>query len=182
MTEHRPYSDYFRSVPQEEAQFHIDDSTVKDRFETFVTAITQIYRCVHRLKSEEMARFGLKGTHVMVLFQLQQHEEGLTAVQLSQACEEDKAAISRTVAELRHLGLVDHQQSKVRRYRLPIRLTDKGREITRQMNEKIVQAVMVNGYGYTVEERTLFYRVLLKISDNLQSACADIGEPTASKE
>lgn len=176
MSDTRPYSDYYRSVPKEEMQFSPDQATTKERFEIFVTAITQIYRCIHKIKNEGMAAFGLKGTHVMVLFQLQQHPDGLTAVQLSQACEEDKAAISRTVAELRELGLVADPQSPVRRYRIPITLTEKGREFTVQMNERIVETVMINGYGYSNEDRKTFYRVLLKIARNLQHAGEEFHE------
>lgn len=173
MPDNRPYSDYYRSVSPEEPPLPQLADNMGERFETFVTAIAQIYRCIHRLKSDEMAAFGLKGAHVMVLYQLQQHEQGLTAVQLAQVCEEDKAAISRTVAELKNLGLVSQAETKIRRYRLPITLTEKGREITGQMNRKIVEAVMENGYGYSTQDRDLFYRILLKISDNLQAACAE---------
>lgn len=144
---------------------------MKQRFEIFVTAITQISRSIQKLKSQEMAQFGLKGTHVMCLFQLQQHEAGLTGVQLSQFCEEDKAAISRSIAELRERGLVHIPEDTGRRYRVRITLTDQGRAVTAQMNQKIINAVMAGAQGYTREERETFYRVLLHVADNLQAAC-----------
>ena len=143
---------------------------MKQRFETFVTAITQINRSIQRLKTMEMADFGLKGTHVMCLFQLQQHEEGLTSVQLAQFCDEDKAAISRSVSELREKGLVNVPDSGGRRYRVQITLTDAGREVARKMDPKIIDAVLTAAQGYTPEERETFYRVLLKIAENLQAA------------
>ena len=143
---------------------------MNERFQVFVTAITQIYRCIQKLKSQEMADLGLKGTHVMCLYQLQQHPEGLTAVQLAQACEEDKAAISRSVAELRELGLVESPAGGIRRYRMPIRLTEKGLQATDQMHDKIIDSVMAGGHGYSEEEREIFYRVLLRVSENLQIA------------
>ena len=55
-----------------------------ERFETFVLSINQIYRCIQKIKSREMVELGLKGTHVMCLFQLGQHPEGLTAAELAQ--------------------------------------------------------------------------------------------------
>ena len=140
------------------------------RFETFVTAITQINRSIQRLKSQEMANFGLKGTHVMCLYQLRRHPEGMTVGQLAQACEEDKAAVSRSVSELRERSLVTVPESAGRRYRASITLTDDGREITERMNRKIIEAVLAAAQGYTPEERDIFYRVLLQISDNLQRA------------
>ena len=145
---------------------------MKQRFEIFVTAITQINRSIQKLKSQEMAEFGLKGTHVMCLFQLRQHEEGLTSVQLAQLCEEDKAAISRSIAELRERGLVHVPEDAGRRYRVRITLTDRGREVTAQMDQKIIDAVMAGAQGYTTEEREIFYRVLLQVADNLQAACS----------
>ena len=145
---------------------------MQQRFQVFVTSITQIYRSIQKLKSQEMADLGLKGTHVMCLYHLQQHPEGLTAVQLAQACDEDKAAVSRSVAELRELGLVQQGTGTCRRYRVPILLTEAGKETADQMQQKILDSVMAGGKGYSPQERETFYRVLLQVTDNLQSACA----------
>ena len=149
---------------------------MKHRFEIFVTAIGQIYRSIQKLKSQEMADFGLKGTHVMCLFQLQQHPEGLTSVQLSQECDEDKAAISRSISELKARGLVQTPAGSGRRYRAAITLTDEGRSITEQMDSRIIDAVMAAAQGYAPDERETFYRVLLQIADNLQHACTPTEE------
>lgn len=144
------------------------------RFETFVTAINQIYRSIHRLKSQGMSSFGLKGTHVMCLFQLSQHPEGLTSAQLTQFCEEDKAAVSRALAELKEKGLTQTQEVPGQRhYRAPITLTQQGIEVTKQMDEKILAAVCKGAQGYDPQERAVFYRVLLQIADNLQDASFD---------
>ena len=149
---------------------------MKERFETFVTAIGQINRCLQKLKSTEMADFGLKGTHVMCLYQLQRHPEGLTAAQLVKLCDEDKAAISRCISELLDRGLVTSPESTGRRYRKIISLTDEGRKITGIMDQKIIDAVTTAAQGYSVEERETFYRVLLHVSENLQQACAQSEE------
>lgn len=149
------------------------------RFETFVTAITQIYKSIQRLKSHEMAALGLKGTHVMCLFQLRQHPDGLTSTQLAQLCEEDKAAISRVLAELEAQGMtIVSEVPGQRRYRAPITLTALGHQVTQQMEQKILDAVQAGAQGYTDEERAIFYRVLLRVADNLQTACAASEETT----
>ena len=144
---------------------------MKQRFETFVTAIAQINRSLQKLKASNMADFGLKGTHVMCLYQLQQHEEGLTSAQLVQLCDEDKAAISRCISELLEQGLVQNPEHSEKRYRKPITLTDAGRKITDAMDQKIIDAVITAAQGYTQEERATFYHVLLQVADNLQNAC-----------
>lgn len=145
---------------------------MNQRFETFVTAISQIYRSLQRLKSMEMADFGLKGTHVMCLYQLQKHEEGLTFSQLAQLCDEDKAAISRTVSELRDQELAVIPDAETRKYKKRIFLTEKGKTVTVAMDQKIVDAVNAATQGYTMEERDIFIRVLLQVADNLQAACS----------
>lgn len=61
-----------------------------DRFETFATTIATINRYVQKIKSMEMKTLGLKGTHVMCLYSLGKHPEGLTATQLCRLCGEDK--------------------------------------------------------------------------------------------
>ena len=144
---------------------------MNQRFETFVTAISSINRSLQRLKSSEMADFGLKGTHVMCLYQLQQHPEGLTSSALAQLCDEDKAAISRTVAELKAQELIASPQEGEKRYRQRIRLTDRGRQVTAKMDGKIVDAVTAATQGYSLEEREIFIRVLLRVDENLQAAC-----------
>ena len=146
---------------------------MKQRFETFVTAITQINRSLQRLKSSQMADFGLKGTHVMCLYQLQQHEEGLTSAQLVQLCDEDKAAVSRCISELLERELVESPESSGRRYRKIITLTDQGKKITAAMDQKIIDAVMTAAQGYSQEERETFYHVLLQVADNLQKAAQE---------
>ena len=144
---------------------------MKERFETFLMAIGQISRSLQKLKSMEMADFGLKGTHVMCLYQLQQYEEGLTSSQLAQLCDEDKAAISRSISELREKGLICQPEQTEKRYRKRIFLTDQGREVTKAMDQKIIGAVLTAAKGYSQEEREVFYHVLLQVSENLQAAC-----------
>lgn len=102
-----------------------------NRFETFITSIVQIYRCVQNIKSREMTELGLRGTHVMCLFNLRRHEEGLTASGLSAICEEDKAAVSRALSQLEEKGLVHVEDNDAgRRYRSNVRLTETGRRVS----------------------------------------------------
>ncbi|MBQ3104206.1 MAG: MarR family transcriptional regulator [Oscillospiraceae bacterium] len=143
-----------------------------DRFSTFVGTITQINRCINTIKCREMQPLGLKGSHVMCLFYLQHYSRGLTAAQLSRLAHEDKAAISRALADLEKNELVAcGAPTDQKRYRAPLCLTDKGKEVCRKMDELILGAMEVGGRGYSDEEREIFYRVLLQIADNLQNAC-----------
>ena len=137
------------------------------RFETFVTGITTCYKCIQRIKSMEMTEFGLKGAHVMCLFFLHHNPEGLTAAQLCQLCEEDKAAISRTVALLQEKGYVEASD---RRYRASLRLTEAGQAIALRIDHLIAQWVELGSAGLPEEDRAAFYRALEIIAGNLHEA------------
>lgn len=138
---------------------------MKQRFQSFVTGITICYKYIQRIKSMEMTELGLKGTHVMCLFYLSVHPEGLTAAQLCGLCSEDKAAVSRTLARLQEMGYV---RSGEKKYRASLQLTQTGQAAADQIGGIIDQWVDLGGSGLTVEERENFYRCLELISNNLR--------------
>ncbi len=137
------------------------------RFESFVTGITVCYKYIQRIKSMEMVEFGLKGTHVMCLFYLHHNPEGLTAAQLSALCAEDKAAISRTVSELRHQDYIVPESGK--NYRAPLLLTAKGQSVAQKVDALIENWVAVGGDGLTEQRREDFYGSLSLIASNLKT-------------
>ncbi len=137
-----------------------------NRFEEFVTGITECHRYIQRIKAMEMTELGLKGTHVMCLFYLGRSPEGLTAAQLCTLCGEDKAAVSRTLSELEQLGHCVRVGSK--KYRAPLILTDSGRELAGRLNGLVEQWVTAGGDGLTDSERAAFYTTLGKIAANLR--------------
>lgn len=139
------------------------------RFELFTTTITHIYKNLQRIKLQEMTdiEFDLRGTHVMCLFQLNRHKEGLTVTQLSNLCGEDKAATSRTVSELTQKGLIIADNDK--RYRAPFLLTEQGQLVADKIDAQAIQAVTAGSEGLTDEEREIFYKALTTISENLKN-------------
>lgn len=137
------------------------------RFHTFVSNITLCYKSIQRIKSAEMTEFGLKGTHAMCLFYLHHEPNGLTAAQLCSRCEEDKAAISRTLAELIELGYI--QPAEKKKYRAPMQLTEAGTQVAEKVDLLIAQWVTAGGDGLTEDERAVFYRALNIISENLRN-------------
>jgi len=135
------------------------------RFQAFVTGITECHKYIQKIKNVEMTEFGLKGTHVMCLFYLHFYPEGLTAAQLCKLCCEDKAAISRSLALLQERGFI---RSGEKKYRACLQLTDAGRQVAGQMDGLIEQWVGLGGSGLTEQERDTFYHVLEMISANLR--------------
>lgn len=138
------------------------------RFHQFVSGITVCYRYIQRIKSAEMTEFGLKGTHVMCLFYLRHEKQGLTAAQLCSLCAEDKAAISRTLAELEKQQLVATAPREGRKYRARVVLTEQGSALAEKMDTIIAQWVGIGGDGLTEEERAGFYKGLSLIAANLK--------------
>ena len=143
------------------------------RFEEFVTGITECYRYIQRIKAMEMTELGLKGTHVMCLFYLGRSPEGLTAAQLCTLCGEDKAAVSRTIAELEQLGHC-YRITDGKKYRAPLKLTPSGQEVAQRLNGMVAQWVQAGGDGLTEAERAAFYATLGKIAANLKESTRGI--------
>ena len=138
------------------------------RFETFVSGISRCHRSIQKIKSAEMTELGLKGTHVMCVFYLSRHPEGLTAAELSTLSFEDKAAVSRTLSELRERGYVIETTPETgRKYRAKVRLSPSGTVLAEKVSDLITHWVDSGGSGLSAEERDIFYRALEKIADNL---------------
>ena len=136
------------------------------RFQSFVVGISSCYKHIQHIKSMEMAEFGLKGAHVMCLFFLSQHPQGLTAANLCQLCAEDKAAISRTIASLQKDGFIAACDKK---YRALLQLTHKGKQVANQITQLIEQWVDFGSFGISEADRAAFYRVLGTIGNNIKT-------------
>lgn len=142
------------------------------RFQDFVTGITVCYKYIQRIKNAEMTEFGLKGIHVSCLFYLHCNPDGLTAAQLCQLCAEDKATISRIVADLRAKEYI--AQSAGKNYRALLHLTPAGQELASRMLPLIESWVSVGGEGLTEEQREIFYQSLASISEHLGSRLNEV--------
>ena len=141
---------------------------MEERFETFTVLIARISRGIKRIKAEEMAEFGLKGPHVSSLYYLSRCGE-MTAAELCERCDEDKAAISRSLDDLEKNGYITCASGAGRRYKSPLRLTEKGRAVGHAIGEKITHIVDAASEGLSEDERRTMYRALVRISGNLES-------------
>ncbi len=141
---------------------------MKDRFGTFNLLTNRISRNIYRIKNKEIAAFNLKSAHVSCLYHLYM-ADGLTATDLCQRCEEDKAAISRSLDFLEINGYVVCKSAQSKRYKSPFYLTDKGRLVGKEIIDKVDMILDEVDAGTTEEERKLFYRYLSIISDRLEN-------------
>lgn len=143
------------------------------KFEQFSASVSCIYRCIQKIERVEMAKYGLKGPHAQCLLAMSRYPEGVTSSQLCVICDKDKAAISRTVAELEREGLVTRDCKGGSSYRVPLKLTPQGEAAAQRVDERAKLAVEKAGEGMTDEQRATFYMVLDLIAGHLQTICEE---------
>ena len=139
---------------------------MEERFETFTVLIARINRGIKRIKAEEMAEFGLKGPHVSCLYYLSCCGE-MTAAELCERCDEDKAAISRSLDNLEKNGYITCASGAGRRYKSPLRLTEKGKTVGCAISEKIIRIVDAASEGLSEEDLAHFRRCVAVFSRNI---------------
>ena len=139
------------------------------RFEKFTQYISKAYKYVGRIKSCYMSKFELKGSHVMCLFFLGRNPEGLKASELCDLCQEDKAAVSKTLGSLKKRGLVESTAGRLKKYRAVYKITESGGKIYCQIIEAIEKAVEKCSEDLAPEEREVFYKAFDKIIANLKT-------------
>ncbi|MGI6687411.1 MAG: MarR family winged helix-turn-helix transcriptional regulator [Christensenellales bacterium] len=148
---------------------------MQERFEAFTVLINRISRNIRKIKSRKIAAFNLKGAHLSCLYYLYQ-TDGLTATDLCERCEEDKAAISRSLDYLEKNGYLVCDSLRTKRYKSPFSLTDKGRKVGKEIINKISRILDEVGTGITREERTAFYHSLSVISDSLDTIANNLAK------
>lgn len=135
-------------------------------FENFTISILKLNKLVNKIKVHEMREYGLKAIHTMCIYYLGLNPDGgLTSSELARLTLEDKAAISRGLALLVEKGYVTYDQNK---YGAKIYLTDSGKQLAKDVNDKCERAVSAGSAIKTEEELIFFYKALNAISKNLQ--------------
>lgn len=154
---------------------------MEERFKTFTVLVAGVSRSIRRIKTVEMAEYNLKSPHVSCLYYLYK-ADSLTAKELCDICEEDKANISRSIKYLEENGYITCSSRTHKRYLTPFCLTDKGREIGCRIAEKIDRILDTASEGLSEEDREIFYRSLILIHSNLQKICGQYELPESANE
>ncbi len=140
---------------------------MEERFETFTALITMIGRSIRRIKTQEVARFQLKGPHVSCLYYLYK-KKSLTSSELCLLCEEDKANLSRTLDYLEERGYLAPRIAGQKRYRSPLTLTEEGARVGAYIAERVDRVLTAASEGVSESDRRTMYESLTRISENLQ--------------
>ncbi len=141
---------------------------MESRYEKFSGLIASINKSIQKIKSIEMEEFDLKGSGVQCLFFLFKEKGGVSSAKLCALCQEDKAAISRTLKELEAAGYVCVDREESRKYKNPICLTESGRRVGEAIMRKIDEVFSVGSAGISQAERESLYASLDKIANNLK--------------
>ena len=139
-----------------------------ERFERFSYAISEISRHWHKLTSNEMDKYGLKGTHSVYLLTMARHPEGMTASQIGELCGRDKSDVSRMMAIMEKNGLVTKEGVHQNLYRGVFKLTEQGYAAADYVRQRAAIAVDIAGRDLTEENRVVFYQALESIAANLR--------------
>ena len=146
------------------------------RFEEFCSIIASIQHHIQKIERDEMEKYGLKGPYAQYLVTMSHCPEGITAAQLCEMCDKDKAAVSRALAELERRALVTREMANDTAYRALVRLTEDGAAAARYVCDKVRQAVELAGNGLTDLDRQAFYSTLRRIAGNLHTI-SQVGLP-----
>ena len=145
---------------------------MEERFQTFTILIAGISRSIRKIKTAEMSEFNLKGPHVSCLYYL--YKSGpITAKELCDICAEDKANISRSIRHLEENGYLVCHSKTAKRYQSPLLLTEKGCQLGKHIADKIDRVLENASAGLDEESRTIFYKSLALIHDNLTIICKE---------
>jgi DNA-binding MarR family transcriptional regulator len=114
-----------------------------------------------------MSTFNLKAPHVSCIYYLYV-SGGLTATELCEVCDEDKGGISRSIESLQNDGYIIKSLDSVKRYKSPLMLTEKGKQVGEFLCEKIDSVLLEASQGISNEDRACLYKGLGIISKNLE--------------
>ena len=148
---------------------------MEKRFETFTVLINRISRNIRKIKNQEMADYNLRSAHVSCLYYIYRAET-ITATELCEKCEEDKATISRALDYLEKNEFITCLSPNTKRYKSPLVLTEKGTIVGKKIADKIDGVLDQISVGLTEEERQSFYRYLSIISNSLEAIANKEGE------
>ena len=159
------------------------------RFQQFSYVITCIHGYIQKLERDEMVCYGYKGAFAQYLAVLYGRPDGLTAAQLCQICDKDKAAVSRIVSEMEARGLIARECGAGRLYNARITLTESGKQAAAYVCGKAMTAVAMVGGDLSDQDREVFYSTLGKIAEKLKGlsetgipALSPAGLPAAPKK
>ncbi len=143
---------------------------MEERFQAFTVLVSNLNRCIYKIKTEEMAEYNLKSSHVSCIYYIYRYGS-LTPKELCDLCGEDKANISRALKYLEenHYLIINNDSNK--KYQRPIVLTENGVKIGKHLSEKTNEILSIASEGLSEEKRNIMYEGLSLINNRLNKIC-----------
>ncbi len=140
-----------------------------DHLEQFTLTLADILKSVKKIKERRMSDFGLRSTHVMVVYLLGRYPDGLTPADLCEAGDIDKSQVSRVLSELTEKGYVAPVSSGMRRYKSRLCLTEAGKELAHFIALSAAEVQTEVSGNIPPEDLAAFYRTLFALQTNFQA-------------
>ena len=145
------------------------------RFEKFALLIDGVQKCIQKFKNSIAPELGIKSVHVLWIYELFVHPEGLTSAELAVRSNIDPSLISRELASLKRRGYITKETTPGKRtYNARITLTDEGKALAESIYQKALQVQNSVNEGVSKKELATFYTVLEKLRDNLDNLVKEI--------
>ena len=143
---------------------------MEERFQAFTVLVSNLNRCIYKIKTEEMAEYNLKSSHVSCIYYIYRYGS-LTPKELCDLCGEDKANISRALKYLEENQYLIINNDSNKKYQRPIVLTENGVKIGKHLSEKINEILSIASEGLSEEKRNIMYEGLSWINNRLNKIC-----------
>ena len=140
------------------------------RFEKFTLLIDGIHKSVHKIKLDVAPHIGVKGVHVLWVYELYTHPEGLTATEIAAVSRIDRSLVSREIDALMKDGYIEcADKSEKKRYNGRFVLTARGCELATWITNRVLRVQEKVSEGISVEELKTFYSVLERLDKNFEA-------------
>lgn len=138
------------------------------RFKKFTLLIDGIHKSVHNLKVTIAPHLGVKGVHVLWIYELLLTPDGLTAAELATRNNINRSLISREIEALVKDGYVTPAQSDGTRYNEKLILTEHGTKLAKRIRDEVISVQNAVDEGISEEELLSLYATLEKLNNNFK--------------
>lgn len=146
----------------------------QERFSRFIRNVDTVQKSIRKFKIANAEVFGIKSVHILWVYELYSHPEGISGAELAAKSMIDRSLISREIADLKENGYVTTEDTGTKRaYNAKIKLTERGREMARAVGAAGRDIQNRADDGITEEELESFYKTFEKLSANLERIAAE---------
>ena len=140
------------------------------RFEKFTLLIDGIHKSINKIKFDTAPDLGVKSVHILWVYELMLHPEGLTAAEIAAVSMVDRSLVSREIETLKQKGYVEAEDTGSKRsYNARIRLTDSGLKLAERIKAEAIRIQTAAGANISEEELRAFYMTLEKLYKNFSA-------------